>query len=238
MSKTLILARREIGGSFLSSRGYVIGAMFLLAAGLWFFMTVFRQGNEATLRPLLESMAYIMTFIIPLMTMRVISDEFHTGTIETLMTAPVTDVQVIVGKFLGVMAFYLVMLSSTLVYLVLIAIFGQPDPGVATMGYLGMILLGAAFIAVGLFASTLTPYQLVAAVVAIAILSVLVFLMPLLTAHGPEPLNQITARLGVMNYFRDFSRGIFDTRGVIYFLSVTGLFLFLSIKTLESRRWR
>lgn len=238
MRKTLIMAQREIGGYFYSPRAYIIGALFLLASGLWFFLTIFKPGNEATLRPLLEAMAYIMAFVTPLLTMRLVSDELHTGTIETLMTAPVTDTQVILGKFLGVFAFYAILLASTGVYLILIAAFGQPDPGVAVMGYLGMLLLGAAFIAVGLFASTLTPYQLVAAIVGIAILSVFVVLMPLLTRYAPQPISLVASKLSTMTYFKDFARGVFDTRGLAYFVSATFLFLFLSVKSLESRRWR
>ena len=238
MRKTLVLARRELAGYFFSPMAYVIGALFLLGSGMWFFHAIFRAGHEASLRPLFESMAYIMVFATPLLTMRLISDELHTGTIETLMTAPVTDTQVILGKFLGVMGFYLVLLAATGVFLALIAIYGQPDPGVAVVGYLGMILLGGAYLAVGLFASTLTPYQLVAAIVSIAILSVFGILMQLLTIHAPEPFSHVAARLNAMTYFKDFSRGMLDTRGLVYFGSGIFLFLLLSIKTLESRRWR
>ena len=238
MRKTLVLARRELAGYFFSPMAYVIGALFLLASGMWFFHAIFRAGHEASLRPLFESMAYIMVFATPLLTMRLVSDEFHTGTIETLMTAPVTDTQVILGKFLGAMGFYLVLLAATGVFLALIAVYGQPDPGVAAIGYLGMILLGGAYLAVGLFASTLTPYQLVAAIVSIAILSVFGILMQLLTIHAPAPYSHLAARLNAMTYFKDFSRGMLDTRGLVYFGSGIFLFLLLSIKTLESRRWR
>ncbi|MDP7162812.1 MAG: ABC transporter permease, partial [Phycisphaerae bacterium] len=101
MRKTLILARRELAGYFFSPMAYVIGALFLLASGMWFFHAIFRSGHEASLRPLFEAMAYIMVFATPLLTMRLVSEEFRSGTIETLMTAPVTETQVILGKFLG-----------------------------------------------------------------------------------------------------------------------------------------
>ena len=236
--KTLVLARRELAGYFFSPMAYVIGAMFLLTSALWFFYKIFIPGSEASLRPLFEAMAYIMIFAVPLLTMRLISDEVHSGTIETLMTAPVTDTQVILGKFLGVMIFYAALLAATGVFLVLMIVYGQPDPGVAVMGYLGMLLLGSAFVAVGVFASTLTQYQLVAAIVAVAILSVFAPLMQVLVAYAPPPLNHLAVKLNAMTYFRDFSRGVLDTRGLVYFLTVTALFLFLSVKTLESRRWR
>ena len=236
--KTLTIARRELAGYFFSPMAYVIGSLFLLASGLLFFVFIFVPGNEASLRDLFNVMAYIMILTVPLLTMKLISDELRSGTIETLMTAPVTDAEVILGKFLGVMVFYLVLLAGTGVFLVLMIAYGQPDAGVAVMGYIGMILLGAAFISVGIFASTLTPHQLVAAIVAIAILAGFVLPMKWLVEYGPSPLNDLAGRLSAMRYFEDFSRGIFDSRGLVFFLSATAMFLFLSVKTLESRRWR
>lgn len=238
MRKTLILARREIAGYFCSPIGYVIGALFLLTSGAWFFHAIFRPGQPATLRPLFEAMAYIMVFATPLLTMRLISEEFRSGTFETLVTAPVTDTQVILGKFLGVLIFYMMMLACTGLYMWLIAIYGRPDPGVAVMGYCGMMLLGAAYLAVGLFASTLTSHQALAAIASISILSVFAILMQLLTLHAPAPWSLLAARLNAMTYFKDFARGMFDSRGAVFFLSSTALFLFLSVKMLESRRWK
>jgi ABC-2 type transport system permease protein len=238
MRKTLALARRELAGYFYSPVAYVVAALFLLSSGLWFFYQIFIPGNEASLRPLFEAMAYIMVFATPLLTMRLVSDEIRSGTIETLMTAPITDTAVVVGKFVGVLAFYLVLLSGTVVFLGLMAAYGQPDLGVAATGYLGMVLLGAAYLSVGLFASTLTRHQLVAALVGTAILAVFAIVMQVLVANAAEPWNYLAAKLNAMTYFKDFSRGMFDTRGVVFFLTATALFLFLSVKTLESRRWR
>ena len=238
MKKTLTLARKELTGYFISPVAYVIGALFLLASGLWFFHTIFIPGNEASLRPLFEALAYIMVFAVPLLTMRLISEELRSGTIETLMTAPVTDTQVILGKFLGVMGFYLALVASTGVFLVLMIAFGQPEPGIELMGYLGMVLLGATFTAVGLFCSTLTRYQLVAAMVAIALLAGFGIVTQVLVARTRSPWNMLASRVNTMTYFKDFARGVFDTRGLVFFLSTTALFLFLSVKTLESRRWR
>ena len=238
MTKAFVLARKEMAGYFFSPMAYVIGGLFLLSSGLWFFHHIFVPGQEASLRALFEAMGYLMVFAVPLLTMRSVSEEFRSGTIETLMTAPITDAEVICGKFLGVMCFYLVLLGCTGVFLLLMFLYGQPDPGVAVSGYLGMVLLGATYSAVGIFASTLTRYQLVAAIVAVAILAIFTILMQVLVVHGAEPLNYIAARLNAMTYFKDFSRGILDTRGLVYFISTTGLMLFLSVKTLESRRWR
>ena len=249
MKKTLVVARKELAGYFISPVAYVIGAVFLAGTAFVFFFgldlldvpifpAVLRAGNTASLRPLFEAMAYIMIFAGPILTMRLMSDEFHSGTIETLMTAPVTDTQVVLGKFFGVMGFYTALLATTVVFLLVMAGYGRPDAGVAVMGYLGMLLLGAAFLAVGLFASTLTDYQIVAAIVGMVILSVFGVLMQFLVTHTGAPWNAAAARLNVMSYFKDFARGVFDTRGLVFFLTATALFLFLSIKTLESRRWR
>ena len=238
MRKTFVLARRELAAYFFSPLAYVVGAVFLSANALWFFYAIFVPGNEASLRPLFDAMGYMMVFAVPLLTMRLLSEEFRSGTIETLLTAPVTDAQVILGKYLGVMAFYLMFLGGTAVFLVLMILFGQPDLGVAVMGYLGMVLLGSAFVSVGIFTSTCTPYQLLAALLGSGILAAFAILMQIIVAHGPEPWNYLAAKLNAMTYFKDFSRGMFDTRGLVFFLSATVLFLFLSVKTLESRRWR
>jgi len=246
MRKALTLGRRELAGYFFSPMAYVLGAgVLLVTAGIFFFgfeligiKKIFVPGNEASLKPLFEAMAYIMVFAAPLLTMRLLSEEFDSGTIETLMTSPVTDSEVIIGKFLGVLGFYAALLAATGVFLVVMIAYGQPDVGVAVMGYVGMLLLGAAYLAVGIFTSTLTRYQLVAAIIAIAILAVLAILMQQLVVLGPAPLSYVASRLNVMTYFKDFARGVLDTRGLVFFLTVAGLFLFLSVKSLESRRWR
>lgn len=238
MHKALTVARRELGGYFYSPMAYVVGALFLLASGVWFFHSIFRPGEEASLRRLFEAMAQIMVFTAPLLTMRLVSEEYRSGTIEKLITSPISEAEIIAGKFLGVFAFYAAIQATTLVFLVLVASFAQPDPGVALMGYLGMLLLGATFLSVGLFTSCLTKYQVLAALVAVAILSLFALLMQPIVAYGPEWMRGVAAKLNAMTYFRDFAKGMFDTRGLVYFASSSAIFLFLAVKALESRRWR
>jgi len=238
MRKTFVVARRELAAYFVSPMAYVIGALFLAVSGGYFFQSIFVPGEEASLRPLFEGMAWLMVAAVPLLTMRLLSDEVRMGTIETLMTAPISDAEVIAGKFLGVLTFYLVLLAMTVVFLVLMGVYGQPDAGVAVMGYFGMVLLGAAFLAAGVLASALTRYQVLAAVVGAAFLASFTVFMQIVVTYGSEPWSSIAARLNAMTYFKDFSRGVFDTRGLVFFLTATVLLLFLSVKVLESRRWR
>ena len=250
MRKVLTLARRELSAYFFSPMAYVIGSAFLLMVGVIFLLglripflqvelePVFRSGAESTLRPLFDVLAYGLVVVVPLLTMRLVAEEFRSGTIETLMTAPVTDAEVIGGKFLGALGLYLALLATTTVFLALVAVFGQPDWGVAAMGYLGMVLLGATYISVGLLASTLTRHQLVAGLVGIAVLAFFTAGIYLLALMVPPESAPLVARLNMVNHLGDFSKGIFDVSAAVFFLTVTGFFLFLSVKVLESRRWR
>ena len=250
MRKVLILAKRELSAYFYSPMAYVITALFLLMVGVIFLWgvrvpflkielePVFRSGAESTLRPLFDVLAYGLAVVVPLLTMRLVAEEFRSGTIETLMTAPVTDAAVILGKFVGAFVMYLLLLVATGIFFVLVVVFGKPDWGVAGMGYLGMVLLGGAYISVGLFASTLTRHQLVAGLIGIAILAFFTGGLYLVVQTVPAEYAQSVSKLNMITYFAYFSRGVFDTRALVFFLTVTAFFLFISIKVLESRRWR
>jgi ABC-2 type transport system permease protein len=250
MRKVLTLARRELSAYFFSPMAYVVAFLFLLTVGMLFLWglkvpflkiriePVFRTGAESTLRPLFDVLAYGLVIVVPLLTMRLMAEEFRSGTIETLMTAPVTDTDVIGGKFLGAMALYLLLLAATGVFFLLVVIFGQPDWGVAGMGYLGMILLGASYVSVGLFASTLTGHQLVAGLIGIAILAFFTAGLYLLVLVLPGSYGDAISRANMINNFSYFPKGVLDARSVVFFITITAFFLFLSVKVLESRRWR
>ena len=199
---------------------------------------VFQSGAESTLRPLFDVLAYGLVVVVPLLTMRLVAEEFRSGTIEALMTAPVTDFQVVAGKFLGAMVLYLALLATTGVFFLLIVVFGQPDWGVAAMGYLGMVLLGATYVSVGLFASSLTKHQLVAGLIGMGMLAFLTAGMYLLVLGLPAEYGEVVSRVNLISNFSHFSKGILDTRSVVFFVTLTAFFLFLSVKVLESRRWR
>jgi ABC-2 type transport system permease protein len=250
MGKINTLARRELSAYFYSPMAYVITALFLLLVAVVFLLgvripflriemePVFRSGAESTLRPLLDVLAYGLVVVVPLLTMRLMSEEFRSGTIETLMTAPVTDTAVILGKFLGAYVLYLVLLASTLVFFGLIVVYGHPDFGVAAMGYLGMAMLGGVYVSVGVFSSTLTKHQLVAGLIGIAILAFFTAGVYALQSNVEPQHAPTVAKFNLISYFGNFSKGVLDIRSIVVFPMVTALFLFLSVKVLESKRWR
>jgi len=238
MSKVLLLARREISSYFVSPIAYVAMALFLVIAGFFFALSDFRPGAPAAMRSIFDIMMIILVFVLPIITMRALSEEQKSGTIETLLTAPVTDVQVVLAKFLGSWIFFLAVLAPTLVYVLLLAAFAEPDLGPIASGYLGLALLGALYVAVGLFASSLTRNQVIAAVVGFAILLVLALVAPWLGAMTPPPWRDIVQQASIRIHYLDFTQGVVDGVHVIYFVAVTMYALFLTVKVLESRRWR
>jgi len=238
MRNVVPLTQRELSASFLSPVAYIVAAIFLITSGHFFLADTLVPGREANLRTMFDSMSRILVFAIPLLTMRALADEFATGTIETLMTAPVTDIEVVLGKFFGLVGLYIVLLLATLFHVVLITVYGGSEFGAVLLCYFGMILLGAMFISVGLFASSLTKYQLLAALGGIGILAILTFVVDQLARWRGGNWRLVLGYVNVFGHFEDFSKGFLDSRSIIFFISGTLLFLFLTVKVLESRRWR
>jgi len=238
-SALMALAQRELMSMFFSPIAYVVGFVFLFWTGNAFVTQTLVTGNEASLRILFEQMAGVLVFALPLLTMRSIADELSSNTIETLMTAPVKDSSVILGKFVGTLIFFMALLATTILFVVLIESFADPIGSVIVVGYLGMILLGALFIAIGLFASCCTRHQLLAAIIAIAILAIFTFVADYGAEYAAENWQrQVCSYANILYHFSDFSKGIIGTRSLIFFITGTGFFLFLATKVLESRRWR
>ncbi len=238
MTRATTIARRELGSYFYSPIAYVAMALFLLASG-FSFLDDFQPGQPVAMRSIFEWMVWYLVFIVPILCMGLLAQEWATGTIETMMTAPVGETDVVLGKFLGSFGFLLVLLLPTLVYVLMLRIYGRPDYGPILSGYLGIILVGALFIAVGLFCSALTRSQVVAAVSSAAILF-LATIVPWYAA-GKATLVGVWRKVAdqaVMSRYTDFSKGIIDTGNLVFFLASTAVFLFLTIKVLESRRWR
>jgi ABC-2 type transport system permease protein len=239
MTRATTIARRELSSYFFSPIAYVAMAFFLIACGFAFWDD-FQPGEMAGMRNLFNWMVWFLVAIIPLLSMGLLSQEWATGTIETLMTAPVAETDVVLGKFLGSLAFFVVMLAPTLLYLVVQAIYSDPsiDFGPIRSGYLGILLVGALFISIGLFCSSLTKSQIVSAVTTAALLFIITIIPwwasgKLLSDTWANIINQT-----VYKRYTDFSRGIVDTGHIVFFVLSTAVFLFLTTKVLESRRWK
>ena len=235
MRNTLAIARKEFKSYLASPMAYVVTGIFLAVTGLIFSISPSTY-IETSIRGFLETGSLLLLLLAAVLTMRLLAEERKMGTLELLLTAPVRDSEVILGKFLGSLGILTVMLALTLYYPILLMLFGDPDMGPIATGYLGLFLLGSASLAVGIFASSLTSNQLVAAVVAGGILFALWFL-GLLAGLLPEAMGEVVSYLSLYYHFPDFLAGVIDTRGIIYYLSITALFLFLAIRSLESSRW-
>ena len=238
MTRATVIARRELSSYFYSPIAYVAMVLFLGVAG-YLFSRDFVPGQPAGMRSIFEWMVWLLVGVLPVLCMGLLAQEWATGTIETMMTAPVEEHEVVIGKFLGSFLFFLVLLAPTLLYLVMLALYSRPDYGPIFSGYVGLILVGAMFISIGLFCSSLTKTQLVAVITAWAIL-LMISLVPWI-AGGQATLSGFWRKVadqGVMARYVDFSKGIIDTGNLVYFLAVTTVFLFLTVKVLESRRWK
>ncbi|HWL94136.1 MAG TPA: ABC transporter permease [Phycisphaerae bacterium] len=238
MQRVSALTQRELSAAFLSPVAYIVAAVFLVASGYLFMSNTLIDGGEASMRFMLDTMAWLLIFAVPMLTMRQLADEFATGTIETLMTAPVSDMEVVLGKFFGALIFFVALLLTTLMHVILLSRYGQQDIPAVLYGYVGMILLGGLYIAVGLFSSSLTKHQLVAAIIGVAVLALMTVLIDALASFQGGQWRVVLSNINVLHHYHNFSRGIFDTKDIVFFLTGTALFLFLTVKVLESKRWR
>lgn len=240
MNNILTLAQREFGAFFLSPIAYAVNAIFLFSVGLAFGLGNFTAGGEATLRPTFDFwIMMILCFVIPMLTMRLMSEELRSGTVETLLTVPVSETDVIVGKFTGALFFYLILLGTMLIYPVLLSLFTASfDWKLVFCNYLGLLLLGGLYIAVGLFFSTLTRHQVIAVLASFAVLALMTFASSALAQTISGWPKVILQQISVRSHYEDFVKGMLDLNNLIFFMTMIGLFLFLSVKLLETRRWK
>ena len=231
------LVGREIGAFFLSPMTYLAWMVFLVAAG-YFFATTLRDGGSASLSRAFTSMAMLLVFVAPLLTMRLVAEELKLGTLEVLLSDPVGEATVVLAKYVAALVFFLVMLCPTAAFPALLAAFGQPDPGPVVAGYLGLALLGALFLAVGLLGSALTANQVAAAAVSFTVLLLFWALGRAAAVLEPGPLRDALDYLSAFSRYAAFRRGVVDTRSVVYCASLTGLSLFLAVRLLGLRRLR
>jgi ABC-2 type transport system permease protein len=233
---TLAIAERELKAFFVSSVAWIIAAAFMAMCG-FLFAVILLNSNEASMRFLISNLSVILLFVAPFLTMRLLAEENRLGTVELLLTNPVRDVEVVIGKFLGVMGFIVVMLALTLYFPALLFVFGSPDPGPIVSGYLGVLLQAAAFASIGLAISSTTENQIVAAFLAFAI-NLILWLSESISQFVGKPLDAVMKYLSITSHFQDFSRGVIDSSHVIFFLSVVAAALFLTYLSLQTRRWR
>ncbi len=241
MRNVSIMMQRELGAYFLSPIAYVVNAIFLFTAGLAFGLGTFQAGGEASLRSLFDFwIVLILVFVLPMLTMRLFSEEMRSGTIETLMTAPITETEVVLGKFLGAFLFYLILLATLLLYPILLWTVGNGDvDGLLLLcNFIGLSLLGALYIAAGLFFSACTKHQVIAVILSFAVLALMTFASHALAQVVEGLPRTLLQHVSVRTHFHDFVRGMLDVNHLVFFLTTTGLFLFVTVKRLEMRRWQ
>lgn len=233
MCNIIYIARKELKDYFISPIAYIVISVFLLVTG-WFFFTPFFLHDQASLRNFFNLLPIIFSFVIPAITMRLFSEELNVGSYELLLTLPVTFRDIISGKFLAAVAFIIAMLAPTLLYAVSISFLGELDWGPVIGGYVGAVLLGAAFSAIGIFASAMTRNQIIAFIVGMVICITLTLIDAMLFFFP-------RALLGVINYlasdfhFQNIAKGIIDSRDILYFFSIIFLGLFATHLVMQGK---
>ena len=254
MRNVLAIANKEFRSYFASPIAYILIGLFSLLFG-WFFyvflmafvqqseqMMQFGGGgganvNQMMIRGLFQNTAVIILFVMPMITMRTYSEEKRSGTIELLLTSPVTDLEIIIGKFLGALALYAAMLFVTMIYIAILFRIGNPEWRPIIAGYVGLLLMGGCFLSTGLFISSLTKNQIVAGFLTFATFLMLWVINWMGESSGPTT-RDVLNYLSITEHFDDFSRGIIDTKHVVYYLSFITFGLFLTAKSVDSERWR
>ena len=250
----LAITEKELRSYFASPIAYIIIGLFSLLFGYFFYvylMLFVRQSeqmmqfggggsanvNQQMIRYVLLNVSVILLFLMPVITMRTYSEEKRSGTIELLLTSPVTDVQIILGKFLGAMGLYGAMLLVTMLYMSILFFIGNPEWRPLVAGYLGLLLMGGCFISVGLLISSLTKNQIVAGAITFAVFLMLWVINWMADQAGPVA-RQILTTLSITDHFDDFARGIIDTKHLIYYVSFITFGLFLTSKSVDMERWK
>ena len=235
MNQILTIGGRQFRSYFNGPVAYIVICIVMLTLGFFFWNTFFLFGRAST-REMFRWLGLILVFALPALTMGLLAEEKRTGTIELLITMPVTEAQVILGKFLGVLGLYAVLLVLTLAYPISVSTLGNLDWGPVWSGYLGLILQGSAILAIGLMASSWTSNQLIALFVALT-LSVFLWVLDKFLALLPTNAASALEWLSFDYHFQSMARGVIDLRDVFFFFSVTLFALALAFRALESRRW-
>jgi ABC-2 type transport system permease protein len=236
MTPALVISRREIRTYFNSPVAYIVVPVFVIITGYLFFTQLFLE-KQADMRGFFNIMPLLFMFMIPAITMRLLADEKASGTLELLITMPVRDSEVVIGKFLAAMALLCTAIGLTLVFAITVKSLGPLDRGPTIGGYLGLVLMGGAYVSIGVMASALTRNSIVSFIVAFAI-SFALYLLGRLTQFLPQALQKLVAYLSIDGHFENIGRGVIDTRDLIYYFSVMVVCLLIATLSLESRRWK
>ena len=238
MNNILAIAHKELKSYFSTPIAYVVIGFFALLFG-YFFYAMLVIFNQQLIRPLFLNASVILLFVLPLITMRTYSEEKRSGTIELLLTSPVTDVEIILGKFFGAMALYAAMLAITVIHMLLLFSYANPKPEwtVPVIGYVGLLLMGGCFISVGLLISSLTKNQIVSGMVTFAVFLLLWVINWIASFTGPTT-QSVLNYMSITDHFDDFTRGIVDTKHLIYYFSVMAFGLFLTARSVDTERWK
>jgi len=246
------IAGKEMRSYFSSPMAYIVIGFFLLPFGVFFYLYLqaFAQQtlrmaqfggsmniNQQVIRGVLQNASVIILFIMPMITMRTYSEEKRSGTIELLLTSPVSDLEIILGKFFGALGLYVAMLGATLLYIAVLFVFGNPEWRPLIAAYLGLLLMGGAFVSIGLLISSTTGNQIVAGVVTFVVFLLFWIIGWFADSAGPT-IGPITSYLSITEHFDDFAKGIIDTKHVVYYLSLITFGLFLTAKSVDTERWR
>jgi ABC-2 type transport system permease protein len=242
----LAILTRELRAYFFSPLAYVVAALLLLVNGAVFWLIVSylndpRAGIGAPLELFFGQTVFfwlVLLFVAPVVTMRLLSEERRSGTIEVLMTAPVSETKVVVGKYLAALIFYLFLWLPTVVYAIILSRYSDVDWGPVASGYVGVVGIGALLLAAGVLASSLSRSQLVAAVLTFAIAGPLFAIGFLEFLFTGDAVKELFSYLSLPRHMEDFSRGIVDSRRLVYYASVSALFLFLAARALAAKKWR
>ena len=256
MRNTLAIAQKELRSYFASPIGYIVLGFFALLYG-WFYVTMLnyfvRQSmqvsqfggpgaeamnvNQVMLRPLVQNVTILLLFLMPMVTMRSYAEEKRSGTIELLLTSPLTDLEIILGKFLGALSLWAMALAVSLIHIAILFAFGRPEWKPIATAYLGLLLMGGCFISVGLLISSFTNNQIIAGMATFGVFLLLWVVNWIGSFSGPT-VDKITKYLSIIDHFDDFAKGIIDTSHLIYYISFISFGLFLTAKSVDSERWR
>ncbi|MBM3772118.1 MAG: ABC transporter [Acidimicrobiia bacterium] len=254
MSNILAIAGKELRSYFASPIAYIVIGFFALVYGYfyWIMLAYFVQIsgqmspmgpqainiNEHMIRPLLQNVTVVILFVMPMITMRAYAEEKRSGTIELLLTSPVTDLQIILGKFLGALALWAIMLLVTVIHIGMLFIYGSPEWKPLITAYLGLLLLGGCFISVGLFISSLTRNQIVAAMATFAVFLLFWVISWISSIAGGAWYGDAASFASIVDHFDDFAKGVLDTKHAIYYVSFIAFGLYLTAKSVDTERWR